>query len=63
MRTLSNFLASLPGIRPIKARRLILDGDVLSILPAIAAFDSAHQREMPHITPFQLAHFFIPLPA
>jgi hypothetical protein len=33
------------------------------ILPAIAAFDSAHQREMPHITPFQLAHFFIPLPA
>ncbi len=30
MRTLSNFLAALPGIRPIKARRLILQGDVLS---------------------------------
>lgn len=30
MRTLSNFLAGLPGIRPIKARRLILNGDLLS---------------------------------
>lgn len=30
MRTLSNFLATLPGIRPIKARRLILDGGLLS---------------------------------
>ena len=30
MRTLSNFLKNLPGIRPIKARQLILDGDLLS---------------------------------
>lgn len=30
MKTLSNFLATLSGIRPIKARRLILDGGLLS---------------------------------
>lgn len=32
------------------------------ILPAIAAFDSAHQRSAPHVTPFRLAHLFVPLP-
>ncbi len=32
------------------------------ILPKIAAFDSAHQRSSPHVTPFQLAHLFVPLP-
>lgn len=30
MRSLTNFLAGLPGIMPIKARRLILEGDLLS---------------------------------
>lgn len=30
MQTLSHFLASLPGIRPIKTRRLILEGGLLS---------------------------------
>lgn len=30
MRSLTDFLASLPGIMPIKARRLILEGDLLS---------------------------------
>jgi hypothetical protein len=33
------------------------------LLPKIAAFDSAHQRRAPHVTPFQLAHLFIPLPS
>jgi hypothetical protein len=32
------------------------------LLPKIAAFDSTHQRNSPHITPFQLAHLFVPLP-
>lgn len=32
------------------------------LLPKIAAFDSAHQRSAPHVTPFQLAHLFVPLP-
>lgn len=30
MRSLTDFLASLPGIMPIKARRLVLEGDLLS---------------------------------
>ena len=30
MHSLTNFLAGLPGIMPIKARRLILEGDLLS---------------------------------
>lgn len=30
MRSLTDFLASLPGIMPIKTRRLVLEGDVLS---------------------------------
>ncbi len=33
------------------------------LLPKIAAFDSAHQRTWPHVTPFQLAHLFVPLPS
>lgn len=32
------------------------------LLPAIAAFDSTHNRVSPHVTPFQLAHVFVPLP-
>jgi hypothetical protein len=32
------------------------------LLPAIAAFDTAHQRSAPHSTPFQLAHLFVALP-
>lgn len=32
------------------------------LLPKIAAFDSAHQRSAPHVTPFQLAHLFVHLP-
>ncbi len=32
------------------------------LLPKVAAFDSAHQRNSPHITPFQLAHLFVSLP-
>ncbi len=32
------------------------------LLPKIAAFDSTHLRNSPHITPFQLAHLFVPLP-
>jgi hypothetical protein len=32
------------------------------LLPKVAAFDSAHQRRAPHVTPFQLAHVFVPLP-
>jgi len=32
------------------------------LLPKVAAFDSAHQRNAPHVTPFQLAHLFVPLP-
>src|SRR3546814_15874666 len=30
MRSLTDFLASLPGIMPIKTRRLVLEGDLLS---------------------------------
>ncbi|RUW54125.1 hypothetical protein EOA32_06745 [Mesorhizobium sp. M1A.F.Ca.ET.072.01.1.1] len=30
MRSLTDFLAGLPGIMPIKTRRLVLEGDVLS---------------------------------
>jgi hypothetical protein len=33
------------------------------ILPSIAAFDTAHLRAAPHVTPFQLAHLFVPLPS
>jgi hypothetical protein len=33
------------------------------LLPAIAAFDTAHQRSAPHATPFQLAHLFVALPS
>jgi hypothetical protein len=33
-----------------------------NLLPKIAAFDSAHQRHAPHVTPFQLVHVFVPLP-
>ena len=33
------------------------------LLPKIAAFDTAHQRNWPHVTPFQLAHLFVPLPS
>ncbi len=33
------------------------------ILPVIASFDTSHQRTAPHITPFQLAHLFVPLPS
>ena len=32
------------------------------LLPSIAAFDTAHQRNTPHVTPFHLAHLFVPLP-
>lgn len=32
------------------------------LLPKVAAFDSAHQRNSPHVTPFQLAHLFVSLP-
>jgi hypothetical protein len=35
---------------------------VSELLPKIAAFDSAHQRNSPHVTPFELAHLFVPLP-
>ena len=30
MKSLTNFIATLPGVRPRKARALILDGEVLS---------------------------------
>jgi hypothetical protein len=30
MRSLTDFLANLPGIMPIKTRRLVLEGDLLS---------------------------------
>jgi len=33
------------------------------LLPKVAAFDSAHQRNSPHVTPFQLAHLFVALPS
>jgi hypothetical protein len=32
------------------------------LLPAIASFDTAHQRSAPHTTPFQLVHLFVILP-
>jgi hypothetical protein len=32
------------------------------LLPNIAAFDSTHDRNSPHLTPFELAHLFVPLP-
>jgi hypothetical protein len=32
------------------------------LLPKVATFDSAHKRSAPHVTPFQLAHLFVPLP-
>jgi len=35
---------------------------VSELLPKIAAFDSTHHRNSPHVTPFQLAHLFVPLP-
>ena len=31
MRSFADFLAGLPGIMPIKTRRLILEGDLLSV--------------------------------
>jgi hypothetical protein len=33
-----------------------------SLLPKIAAFDTSHARNLPHITPFHLAHLFVSLP-
>lgn len=33
------------------------------LMPAIAAFDTVHQRKSPHATPFQLAHLFVTLPS
>ncbi len=33
------------------------------LLPSIAAFDTAHQRNAPHVTPFYLAHLFVSLPS
>jgi hypothetical protein len=35
---------------------------ISQILPQIAAFDSIHDRDTPHVTPFQLAHLFVRLP-
>jgi hypothetical protein len=32
------------------------------LLPSVAAFDTAHQRNAPHVTPFHLAHLFVSLP-
>jgi hypothetical protein len=32
------------------------------LVPTIAAFDSAHDRNSPHVTPFHLAHIFVSLP-
>jgi hypothetical protein len=34
-----------------------------ALVPKIATFDSMHNRSSPHITPFQLAHLFVPLPS
>lgn len=36
---------------------------ISELLPSIAAFDTAHQRDAPHVTPFHLAHLFVALPA
>jgi hypothetical protein len=33
------------------------------LLPGIAAFDTTHQRNVPHVTPFHLTHLFVALPA
>jgi len=33
-----------------------------AIVPTLAAFDSTHSRNAPHVSPFRLAHLFVPLP-
>jgi hypothetical protein len=35
---------------------------ISELLPSIAAFDTAHQRNVPHVTPFYLTHLFVDLP-
>jgi hypothetical protein len=43
MRSLTDFLAGLPGIMPIKTRRLILEGDLLSVASAATSSVREHR--------------------